>query len=111
MESIAGLVPVLPVSLVSVALLEAGPERVDRLHLKGRVGDLIDHLVGKGMHIHVPRQDRDYEIDVGLRMLTLRRIVTEAPDGVLTITEKDRPLVAYYANAIAHLFEGARTEG
>lgn len=104
MRSIETLIPVLPVSLVSVALIEAGPERVDRLELKVRVGILIDRLVDRGMHIHIPRQDRDYEIDVGLRMLTLRRIVKQAPDGELTIADKDRALVAYYANAIAHLF-------
>jgi glycerol-3-phosphate O-acyltransferase len=105
MRSIGGLIPVLPVSLVSVALLETPDQRIDRLHLKARVGALIDQLIDAGIHIHVPRQDRDYEIDVGLRMLTLRRIVTEGPDGELIIADKDRPLVSYYANAIQHLFE------
>ncbi|MDZ7601761.1 MAG: 1-acyl-sn-glycerol-3-phosphate acyltransferase [Hoeflea sp.] len=103
MGSISQLIPVLPVSLVSLALIEAGDARIDPLDLKLRVCALMDRLVDKGLHLHVPRQDRDYEITVGLRMLTLRRIVTEAPDGHLVITERDRPLVAYYANAIRHL--------
>jgi len=103
MDSIGQLIPVLPVSLVSLALIEAGDARIDPLDLKIRVCALMDRLVEKGLHLHVPRQDRDYEITVGLRMLTLRRIVTEAPDGHLIISAADRPLVAYYANAIRHL--------
>jgi glycerol-3-phosphate O-acyltransferase len=103
MGSIASLIPVLPVSLVSLALIEAGEMQMDRLDLKVRVGDLIDRLTEKGVYLHIPRQDRDYEIDVGLRMLLLRRIVSQAPDGKLIMNEKDLPLVAYYANAIRHL--------
>ena len=105
MGSIGALIPVLPVSLVSLALIEAGDARVDRLDLKVRVCALIDQLVAKGMHVHIPRKDRDYEITVGLRMLILRRIVTEAADGQLLIRSKDRPIVVYYANAIRHLFK------
>jgi glycerol-3-phosphate O-acyltransferase len=103
MISIGALIPVLPVSLVSLALLDSGNERVDRLDLKVRVGALIDQLLDKGVYLHIPRQDRDYEIDVGLRMLMLRRIVSEGAEGELVIVEKDRPLVSYYANAIRHL--------
>tara|TARA_R110002020_G_scaffold6231_2_gene26062 strand:- start:4559 stop:5968 length:1410 start_codon:yes stop_codon:yes gene_type:complete len=103
MASIAKLIPVLPVSLVSLALIEAGDASVDRLDLKHRVGALVDRLLDRGMHLHIPRQDRDYEITVGLRMLVLRRIVSEGPEGQLTINDSDRPIVAYYANAIRHL--------
>ena len=103
MRSISSLVPVLPVSVVSLALIEAGEARVDRLDLKVRVGVLLDRLIAKDVYVHIPRQDRDYEIDVGLRMLVLRRIVVEAADGALVIAGKDRPIVAYYANAIRHL--------
>ncbi|KGF67509.1 hypothetical protein LL06_21940 [Hoeflea sp. BAL378] len=103
MASIARLIPVLPVSLVSLALIDAGDAAVDRLDLKHRVGALIDRLLATGTHLHLPRQDRDYEITVGLRMLILRRIVSEGPDGQLAINDRDRPIVAYYANAIRHL--------
>ena len=106
MQSIGSLIPVLPVSLVSLALIQAEEEaalRVDRLDLKARVGALIDGLLEKQVHVHIPRQNRDYEINVGLRMLTLRRIVSEEADGRLLISDRDKPLVAYYANAIRHL--------
>ncbi|MCY6380509.1 1-acyl-sn-glycerol-3-phosphate acyltransferase [Hoeflea prorocentri] len=103
MDDVGKLIPALPVSLVAVALLDAGKEPPDRLSLKARVDALIDRLIENGAHVHVPRADRDYEVTVGLRMLTLRRIVTEADDGTLHIAPGDEPLVAYYANAIRHL--------
>ncbi len=103
MESVGQLVPVLPVSLVALALLEAGDDRLDRLALKARVDALIDRLLANGAHVHVPRSDRDYEVTVGLRMLTMRHIVSEAGDGTLHIRPDDERLVEYYANAIRHL--------
>ena len=103
MADVGQLIPVLPVSLVSMALEDAGDRKLDQLTLKARVDALIDRLLAAGAHVHVPRADRDYEVTVGLRMLTLRHIVTEDDEGLLTITPKDRPLVSYYANAIRHL--------
>jgi glycerol-3-phosphate O-acyltransferase len=103
MTEVGRLIPALPVSLVACALVDAAKERLDRLALKARVDALIDRLAERGAHVHIPRADRDYEVTVGLRMLTLRRIVTEDDDGLLTITPGDEPLVTYYANAIRHL--------
>ncbi len=68
-----------------------------------RVGALVDRLMAKDVRVHIPWQDRDYYIYVGLRMLILRKIVAEGPDGQLIMNENDRPIVAYYANAIRHL--------
>ena len=63
-------------------------------------------LEGRGAHVYVPRGDQDYAITVGLRMLTLRRLVTEA-DGLYSADVKELPLLSYYANSIAHLFAPA----
>jgi len=30
-----------------------------------------------GAHVHIPRHDQEYAVDVGLRMLLLRRLVVE----------------------------------
>ena len=51
----------------------------------------------------MPRGDQDYAIDVGLRMLTLRHLVDEK-DGLFTPRREQLPLLAYYANSIAHFF-------
>ena len=106
MGKIAQLVPVLPVSLITTALLEAldaneGP--LDELELKTRVSNLMADLEARGAKLYVPRGDRDYAFHVGLRMLVLRRLVDESDAGLFTAVAAERPLLAYYANAVAHL--------
>ena len=102
MGEIARLVPVLPVSLMATVLLDAeGP--LDELELKVRASDLIAHFEGRGARLYLPRGDRDYAIHVGLRMLSLRRLVHEGDDGLFAVVATERPILAYYANAIAHL--------
>jgi glycerol-3-phosphate O-acyltransferase len=56
----------------------------------------------RGARLYVPRGDRDYAIHVGLRMLTLRRLVEEH-GGMFSTVPAERPLLAYYANSVAHL--------
>ena len=89
-------------SLLATVLIEA--ERpLDELELKVRAGELMALLEGKGAKLYVPRQDRDYAFHVGLRMLALRHLVETTADGLYTVVPAERPLLAYYANAIAHL--------
>ena len=103
MEAIARVVPVLPVSLVATVFLRNGDAGMSELELKSSVYDLIMRLEVAGAHIYVPRADLDYAVGVGLRMLTLRRIVAER-DGVYRANPAETPLLAYYANAIEPLF-------
>jgi glycerol-3-phosphate O-acyltransferase len=102
MGEIARLVPVLPVSLMATVLLEAeGP--LDELELKVRASDLIAHFEARGAKLYLPRGDRDYAFHVGLRMLSLRHLLEETGDGLFSVVATERPVLAYYANAIAHL--------
>jgi glycerol-3-phosphate O-acyltransferase len=101
MAEVARLVPVLPVSLIATVLLDAG-EPIDELDLKLRAGTLMAEFEAHGAKLYVPRGDRDYAIHVGLRMLTLRRLVAER-DGMFAAVPEERPLLAYYANSVAHL--------
>jgi glycerol-3-phosphate O-acyltransferase len=102
MGEIARLVPVLPVSLIATVLL-AADEPLDELELKVRVADLMAHFEGRGAKLYLPRGDRDYAFDVGLRMLALRRLVDEPQEGLFAAVADERLVLAYYANAIAHL--------
>jgi len=106
MAEIARLVPVLPVSLITTILLEAldtGEGPLDELELKTRVAGLMAGLESSGAKLYVPRGDRDYAFHVGLRMLVLRRLVEESDAGLYSAMAAERPLLAYYANAVAHL--------
>lgn len=104
MAGIARVIPALPVPLVATALLAAGAKGLDELALKAAVGSMIDMLAAKGAHVHIPHADRDYAVTAGLAMLRLRHLVVEGDDGLMRIAPGEDRLVAYYANAIAHLF-------
>lgn len=106
MAAVGRVVPALPVSLVSTAMLEAGGNPLSLLDIKQRVSGLIGELESRGSYVHIPRADRDYAISVGLRMLTLRHLVLE-DDGNYRANPKELILLKYYANAIVHLFEDA----
>ncbi|MEL6793944.1 MAG: glycerol-3-phosphate acyltransferase, partial [Pseudomonadota bacterium] len=102
-QKIGEVIPVLPVSLVARELL-AAPEAIPEEELRDRSAALAERLAAAGAHLHLPREDLDYGIEVGLRMLRLRRIV-DVTDGAVKIADGERDLVAYYANAIEHLNE------
>ena len=104
MDAVGRVIPALPVSLVATVMLEAGDKPLTAFELKARVAALIDQLEATGAHVHIPRTDRDYAIDVGLRMLTLRHFVIDE-DGTYRANPAERPLLTYYANAISHLIK------
>ncbi|HEV3395782.1 MAG TPA: 1-acyl-sn-glycerol-3-phosphate acyltransferase, partial [Xanthobacteraceae bacterium] len=81
MAKVGEVVPALPVALVATALLDAGDAALSALELKGRVVEIARRLAAHGAHVHVPRADQDYAVEVGLRMLRLRRLV-EQTDGL-----------------------------
>ncbi len=107
MAEVAKVIPVLPVSLVASVFTHAAERTFSELELKSEVYELIRRLEGVGAHIYVPRGDLDYAVGVGLRMLTLRRIVNEEA-GLYRPDPDDREILAYYANAIEWLVSAAR---
>ena len=103
MAAVARVIPVVPVALVARAFVEQPDRAWSELELKARALADMTRLEASGAHVYVPRGDQDYAIDVGLRMLTLRRLVTER-DGIFHPVASERPLLEYYANSIEHLF-------
>jgi glycerol-3-phosphate O-acyltransferase len=101
-REVGRVVPALPVSLVATAVLAAGERGLSGLEIKGAVFDLMQRLRGAGAHVYIPRQDQEYAVEVGLRMLVLRHLV-ELADGAYRANPNETALLAYYANAIAHL--------
>lgn len=104
MAKVKAVIPVLPVSLVATVLVASPDEALTTLELKARAQALIHRLEDRGAHLYVPRKDLDYAFTVGLRMLTLRKVVTEE-DGLHRVVPTELPLLRYYANAIAHHLE------
>jgi glycerol-3-phosphate O-acyltransferase len=102
MAAVGRIVPVLPVPLIATVFVRHGEKAISELELKGEVGRLVEQLRARGAHVYVPRKDFDYAVSVGLRMLTLRRLVGER-EGLFYAQGEELPLLRYYANSIAHL--------
>lgn len=102
MEKIGEVIPVLPVSLVSTVFLTNEKNPMSELEVKAKTFELMKVLEESGAKVYIPRSDRDYAVTVGLRMLTLRDLVTEE-EGMYHANPEERDLLSYYANSIAHL--------
>jgi glycerol-3-phosphate O-acyltransferase len=103
MKQISLIVPVLPVPLVATVLLRDPSVAMSELELKSAVNELIKGIESLGAHVYVPRTDLDYALEVGLRMLTLRRMVNEEGEGLYRANENELTVLRYYANSIDHL--------
>jgi len=103
MQKVGEVVPALPVSLVATVVLGAS-RALSALELKREIAELMARLTACGAHIHIPRADQDYAVEVGLRMLLLRHFVLEQ-DGLYRANPDEEILLRYYANSIAHLVQ------
>jgi glycerol-3-phosphate O-acyltransferase len=102
MAAVGRVVPVVPVALIATVFVQHAQRPVSELELKTDVAALMERLRARGAHIYVPRGDLDYALTVGLRMLRLRRLVSER-DGLYAAEPAQMGLLSYYANSIAHL--------
>jgi glycerol-3-phosphate O-acyltransferase len=102
MEAVGRVVPVVPVALMASIFLQYPGRGLSELDLKAEVGRLLQRLEAAEAHVYIPRQDLDYALTVGLRMLRLRRLVEER-EGLFSARAEELPLLRYYANSITHL--------
>jgi glycerol-3-phosphate O-acyltransferase len=103
MAAVGRIVPVVPVPLIATVFMNM-QKPISELELKSTVEQLIEKLEAAGAHIYIPRRDLDYAVTVGLRMLTLRRLVEEK-QGLYAVRPAELPLIRYYANSISHLLQ------
>lgn len=109
MAEVGKVIPALPVSLAALVFTRAGDVAISELELKSRVFALVSKLETGGTHVHIPRHDRDYAVGAGLRMLTLRGLVSETDEGLYLANPNEQVLLEYYANSIIHLVAPRRT--
>jgi glycerol-3-phosphate O-acyltransferase len=102
MTAVGSVIPVLPVSVLATVFVGEPDRGLERMELKAKVQALISRLEASGAHVYIPRRDREYALEVGLRMLTLRHLVEER-NGLLFARSEELPLLNYYANSISHL--------
>jgi glycerol-3-phosphate O-acyltransferase len=102
MVHIGQLVPVTPVPLACAAIQSVDREFIPRSLLLDRMMEMRAELVE--LNGRVVRADRDIAEtwERAWRMLRMRRVLLETGDGY-TLLPRNRELVKYYANSIAHL--------
>jgi len=102
MERIGAIIPVTPVSLTCAAIQSLDSHFISRDRLLSRMTEMRDVL--KELNASVIRAEGEISetLDLALRMLRMRRMVFQSGGG-LVIPERNRTLISYYANSIAHL--------
>ena len=102
MVRIGQLVPVTPVALACAAIQSMDRDFIPRVLLLDRMTEMRAVLVE--LNGRVIRADRDITEtwERAWRMLRMRRVLLETGDGY-TLLPRNRELVRYYANSIAHL--------
>ncbi|MBR9842657.1 MAG: glycerol-3-phosphate acyltransferase [Rhodobacteraceae bacterium] len=100
MARIADVVPALPVPLVATIIEEAAAP-LSRAGVEHAFEDRIAGLAPE--HVHLPRGDIAYAAEVGLRSLEERGIILRTA-GRFAPNPEEKPLLAYYARSIRHLF-------
>jgi len=102
MSAVGAIVPVVPVPLMATLFVQHPEKAFSEFELKSAVESLLERLEALGAHVYIPRKDLDYALSVGLRMLTLRHLVTN-DDGLYSARADEMHVLRYYANSIAHM--------
>lgn len=100
MERIENVVPVLPVPLVA-SIIAGADLPMSRAAIEADFAARIEQL--HEAHVHLPRNDVAYATEVGLRMLSERRMILKENGCYRANPDQDTAL-AFYANSIKHLF-------
>jgi glycerol-3-phosphate O-acyltransferase len=103
MTQVGNVIPIMPVALVASVFSNAKSKPLSELDLKSRIFKLVSDYEKRGFHVHIPREDQDYAVGTGLRMLTLRHIIIEDENGLFRANPEETVILNYYSNSIAHL--------
>ncbi len=106
MERIGRIIPILPVALVATIFAASEEAKISEIDIKIRVSELIEKLRTHGAHVYIPRGSLDYAVTVGLRMLTLRHVLSES-DGFYQANRDEQTLLEFYAASIEHLVKAS----
>ncbi|MEM6636635.1 MAG: 1-acyl-sn-glycerol-3-phosphate acyltransferase [Pseudomonadota bacterium] len=98
MDEVRARIPVLPVPLVCSVLIRSGAEPITTSRIVEHVASLN---FGAGS---VSLGDIQFAVQQGLDTLAVRKLITVDPSGV-SVQDGALPVLAFYANSIAHLEE------
>ena len=102
MDSVGQVIPILPASLVARIFLTNQKKALTKDEITAKCNRSLERLLAKGAYMHIPHKNFEYAVEVGLRMLVLRKAIILEHDKY-RLDPKELQLITYYANAIAHL--------
>ena len=100
MDSIARLVPALPIPIAASTLLQAGSSGVSEFDWKAAFYKQADELRDRGRSVVVPPHTREHTFETAIRTLQLRHLVVKDGDNYRPAPGSEQVLV-YYVNSLA----------
>lgn len=102
LDRMADMMPVTPVPLAAAALLSFQETVIRNADLVERLREYRDYLLGNDCSLSPTGLEPEEILDRAWRMLTMRRLAMR--DGeTIVVMPKQRPLLEFYANSVAHL--------
>jgi len=102
MGAIAGVVPILPLSILATIFLSVREQWLDVDEIEDRTNELIRDLHKKGAPVlEIPRATRIHAIGDALDHLLLRNLIEYSGDRYRMVP-KNIVILQYYANSIVH---------
>ncbi len=97
MGRIAEVIPLVPVPLVSRAILSGAETRADILAFVKN-----DLVVAKSRNVTTPRRSAEQVVEDGLKLLAARKLIASTTSPVPS--DSTRPVIEYYAATVEHHF-------
>lgn len=108
MGDIAGLVPVLPVSLVATAFWEAPSRQLSALDLKVRAHQLVGEFESAAAHVYLPHGEENTALEDGLQQLLARKMIVEDEPGRYSANSRELALLEFYVQPVLHFLPAHR---
>lgn len=102
MLRIGAIIPVTPVPLACAAIQSLDSDFISRERLLARMSDMRDVLLELNARVIRAEGGIDEIFDRAWKMLRMRKILVRSGNGY-AVLPKNRGLISYYANSIAHL--------
>ncbi|HYN83369.1 MAG TPA: 1-acyl-sn-glycerol-3-phosphate acyltransferase [Gemmatimonadaceae bacterium] len=102
MSRIGAIIPVTPVPLACAAIQSLDSDFVSRERLLARMSEMRDVLLELNARVIRAEGEIDEIFERAWKMLRMRKILVRSGDGYVVLP-KNRGLISYYANSIAHL--------
>jgi glycerol-3-phosphate O-acyltransferase len=102
MSAIAGVIPILPLSILSTIFLHEKENWLDVDEIEQKTNELIRHLKDRGAPVlEIPRATRIHAIGDALDHLLLRNLIEYSGDRY-RMAPQNNVILQYYANSIVH---------